>query len=224
MAWKYPKTRSRIAQPMDLDALNENFENVVQELQGNLNEHNWAANAFTDAEDYAQGAVLRVRQAVSEVVPMAAGVGPPVNIGSVVSGTPYQTQPDFEWGQVVLQTVRTDATVLWMMASFQHSVSSPAGTIRRSGIQYALRLDGTVLTETITGSGERATDTNGEGYDGDGTNMAFVIDAVIPVTAGPHQVELVARMTSGVALNLQYLSDDDYWMILNRELLIVEMY
>lgn len=224
MAWKYPKTRSRATQPMDLDALNENFEVVVQEMQGNLNEHNWAANAFTDAEDYALGAVIRVRQFAAEVVPMAAISPPPASTAAVVSGTPYRALPDFEWGQVITQTVQTDVSALWIMASFQHSVSDPAGSVQRSGIQYAIRLDGTVLTETITGSGERQTDVNGEGYDGDGTNMGFVVDAVVPVTAGPHQIELVARMASGVALNLQYLANDDYWMVHNRELLIVELY
>ena len=222
MAWKYPKHRTRDAQPMDLDALNTNFSLVVTEMQGNLNEHNWASGAFTDPEAYAKGAVIRVRQAYSEVIPMAPTTAPPANVGAVVSGTPYQVLDNYEWGSVVSQNVKTDATSLWIMASFQHSVSNASPTAR-NGVMYAIRIDGVVLVETITGGGERHTDAKGEGYDGDGTHMPFVIEAVIPVVAGPHRVELVARMATSVA-GTAALASGDYWMIHNRELLIMELY
>jgi hypothetical protein len=226
MAWKYPKHRTRDAQPMDLDALNTNFETVVQEMQGNLNEHNWASGAFTSPEAYAKGAVLRVRRTSNEVVPMAAyplpSSEPPANVADVISGTPYQVLPNYEWGAVMSQTVRTDATILWIMASFQHSVSDYAGTAR-NGVMYAIRLDGIVLTETITGSGERFTDAKGEGIDGDGTHMPFAIEAIVPVVAGPHTVELVARMAATVG-GSPSLIGGDYWMIHNREMITVEVY
>lgn len=222
MAWKYPKHRNRAAQPMDLDALNTNFETVVQEMQGNLNEHNWASGAFTSPEAYTKAAVLQIRQTYTEVIPMAPTVAPPANVGAVVSGTPYQVLDNYEWDDVVAQTVKTDATVLWIMASFQHSVSSVA-TTRRNGVMYALRLDGVVLVETITGGGERHTDAKGEGYDSDGTHMPITIEAVVPVVAGPHRIELVARMATSVA-GVGALGSGDYWMIHNRELLIMELY
>lgn len=223
MAWKYPKHRNRDAQPMDLDALNTNFELVVQEMQGRLNEHNWASGAFTSDEATTKGAVLRVKQSAEEVVPFVVTGTPPATAGAVVSGTPFVLSPNYEWDVIMTHVVKTDATNLWVMTSFQHSVSDVASTAR-TGIQYAIRLDGVVLTETITGSGERFTDPNGEGIDGDGTHMGFAIEALVPVVAGPHRIELVARMATSGASSAILVASSDYWMVHNREMITVEVY
>lgn len=223
MAWKYPKHRTRDTQPMDLDALNTNFETVVQEMQGNLNEHNWASGGFVSEYTTTMGAVLRVKRSSESVNVMTQFGTPPATKAAVISGTPYQVTPNYEWDVVMTHVVKTDATNLWIMASFQHSVSDVA-TTARTGIQYALRLDGTVLTETITGSGERSTDPNGEGIDGDGTHMPFAIEALIPAVAGPHRIELVARMAAAGFASGVFTSSGDYWMVHNREMITVELY
>jgi hypothetical protein len=205
-----------------MNVLNENFEAFIQETQGNLNEHNWAEEAFPDVEDYAPGACIRVRHSYEEVEPVLIG-GPwssPINIGTVVSGTAYQTLATFDWAPVMVETFVCDTTTLWINCSFQSSISSGTVNADRYGIQYGLRVDGVILAETVTGSGNRNTDRNGEGIDGDGTQMAFVLDALVPVIAGTHEVELVARMCLGQDMEKPV----QYWMVFNREMIILEMH
>lgn len=220
MAWKYPRYRNVDGEVMDLEAINENFETVVQEMQGQLNEHNWAYNAFTSPLDYTAGACLRTKQLSSEVTAMLPGAVAPGTIGMLVSGTAYKTLPVFDWDVVMSTTIRTSTATLWISASFQHAYS--ALVTSREGIQYALRVDGIEIVETITGTGNRANDQNGEGIDGRGTNMPFVLDAIVPVLAGQHTVQLVSRMCSGPSMAIS--ANDVYWMVLNRELFVVEMH
>lgn len=220
MAWKYPRYRSVDGEVMDLDAINENFETVVQEMQGQLNEHNWASNAFTSATDYTINSCLRTKQVVSQVAAMLPGAVAPGTIAALVSGTAYQTLPVFDWDVVMTTTIRTGTSNLWISASFQHAYSALA--TNRQGIQYALRVDGIEIVETITGTGNRANDQNGEGIDGRGTNMPFLLDAIFPVIAGQHTIQLVARMCSGPSMGIS--ANDVYWMVLNRELFVMEMH
>lgn len=222
MAWKYPRYRLSDSEPIDADAINENFEAYVQETQGNLNEHNWTTEAFPDVEDYESGACIRIRHSYEEVEPVLIG-GPyssPINIGTVVSGTAYQTLATFDWASVMAETFVCDTTTLWINVSFQSSISSGTVNADRYGIQYGIRVDGTIIAETVTGSGNRNTDYKGEGIDGDGTQMAFVLDALIPVIAGTHEVELVARMCLGQDMD----KPTQYWMVFNREMIILEMH
>lgn len=220
MAWKYPRYRNVDGEVMDLDAINENFETFVQEMQGQLNEHNWVGQAFISPSDYTIGACLRTKQTASLVQAMLPGAVAPGTIAMLVSGTAYQTVPVFDWDVVMTTTIRTNTATLWISASFQHAASLMATA--RQGIQYALRVDGIEIVETITGTGNRANDQNGEGIDGRGTNMPFVLDAIVPVIAGQHTVQLVARMCSGPSMAIS--ANDVYWMVLNRELLVVEMH
>lgn len=220
MAWKYPRYRNVAGEVMDLEAINENFETVVQEMQGQLNEHNWGYNAFTNPTDYTIGACLRTDQTTEEVEAMLPGTVAPGTIAALVSGTAYQTVPVFDWDVVMTTTIRTSTTTLWISASFQHAYSALATS--RQGIQYAIRVDGIEVVETITGTGNRANDQNGEGIDGRGTNMPFVLDAIFPVIAGQHTIQLVARMCSGPSMAIS--ANDVYWMVLNRELFVMEMH
>lgn len=222
MAWKYPRTRQRNGSPVDADAFNEDIESMLQDIQGNLNEHNWASGAFPAATDYTKSAAIRFGRQVEEVNPRLPLNPTPALLANVVSGNAVRTETNFQWVPVLSRTVRVDPSVLWMMASFQHSASIPADPSERTGIIYALRLDGIVLTETILGSGNRNNDPNGEGVDGIGTHMAFDLEAVVPVTGGSHTIELVARMAMGI--EMQTPAADDYWMIHNREIIVVEMW
>lgn len=219
MAWKYPKYNNTDGEPIDAEAINVNFEAFIRETQGNLNEHNWASGAFTDAEDYEIGACLRIDHSYDEVTPMAAQTAAPANIAAIVSGTAYQTIAVYDWDVVDSTQIICDTALLWVIASFQHSVSND---FTRYGVQYGLRLDGVVIAETVTGSGGRNTDSNGEGLDGDGTNMPLVLDAILPVLSGPHTIELVARMCTSATIALPPTAA--YWMVCNRELIVVEMH
>jgi len=207
---------------MKTETAHEKLKNLqtLQEMQGQLNEHNWAEQAFTSPSDYTIGACLRTKQSASSVEAMLPGTVAPGTLAAIVSGTPYQTVPVFDWDVVMTTTVRTTTATLWISASFQHATSLTATA--RDGIQYALRVDGIEIVETITGTGNRANDAAGEGIDGRGSNMPFVLDAIVPVFAGQHTVQLVARMCSGPSMSLS--SNSVYWMVLNRELLVVEMH
>jgi hypothetical protein len=222
MAWKYPRTRQRNGSPMDVEALNSDMEHMLQDMQGNLNEHNWKSGAFPATTDFTKGACLRVCTRYEQVNPRAALTESPQQTVDVVSGPVLKTETNFQWVSVMSRDVRVDASMLWMMASFQHSASLPSAASQRTGIIYALRLDGIVLTETLLGSGNRVNDSSGEGVDGIGTHMGFVLEAVVPVTSGLHRVELVVRMAMGV--EMQMPPADDYWMIHNREIIVMELW
>jgi hypothetical protein len=207
---------------MDVEALNSDMEHMLQDMQGNLNEHNWKSSAFSAVTDYTKGACIRVCSKYEQVNPRAPLTASPAQTVDVVSGPVLKTETNFQWVSVMERDVRVDASALWMMASFQHSASLPASASLRTGIIYALRLDGIILTETLLGSGNRVSDPHGEGVDGIGTHMGFVLEAVVPVTTGLHKVELVVRMAMGV--EMQMPPSDDYWMIHNREIIVMELW
>ena len=51
MSFVFPRNNERSGWALDLDALNENFQYVVSEIQGNLGEHNWKKDSFSNTDD-----------------------------------------------------------------------------------------------------------------------------------------------------------------------------
>ena len=133
-------------------------------------------------------------------------------------------------------TVSCRGGLLWIMVSFQHSSATDwlgfplpqlgpdgfplypfYGDIERlpiempaRGLEYAIRVDGAILPESILGSGESSVQDptvlryrvqNGEAYGSIrgstrgciGERLPCVTEALIPISPGLHTVELVAR-------------------------------
>ena len=230
MAWDFPRHRITNGDSADPDDLNMYVELLWGQAQF-LNEHNFATDAFVFGSDIEAQAVLRTDQVWEEVNPGIYSdppslVSAPFNVSLVASGDVLQSIADYGWRTIVSRTVTVDTCSLWIMFSFQQGVSDTAGgwgaTSRRGGVQYVIAIDGSPIVETITGSGERSLDVNGEGYGGTGANEAMVIDAVVPVLAGPHTISILWKQCR--QKDYEQPDPDDYFMVLSRELIIVELY
>lgn len=221
MAWRYPKWRDLDGYPVDIDSINEDFEATVEEMEGSLNEHNWAYQAVTSLDDVAPDALVQFKEKYQTVNP-TIGVGNPPARFLPTNG--FQVAANLDWCVIddMSTTVNTDTANLWIMASFQHQGSDPDAGSFRLGVQYGIRIDGTLLWETVVGGADRSNDLRGEGFGGSYGATPFVIDAILPVVSGQHLVEIVARTPRNE--NFDTLQTDDYWMVFNRELIIMELY
>jgi hypothetical protein len=208
---------------MDVESYNESFRPVVEELGGRLGENNWKAGAISSIDDCSAGYVLRVKHAYKEVNW--------TNLNSF--GTPEANPTDafkvnqlMEWQVVddLSVTFTTRGLLLWILASLQydgaellHSGSADYWSYLEFGIQFAIRVNGLVVEESIVGGLERANDVKGEGYCSDIAPVVF--DALVPVPPGGVTIEIVARMPKNTSLKT---SEDYYFEVFNRELIVIE--
>ena len=233
MAWDFPRHRITNGDSADPDDLNMYVELLWGQAQF-LNEHNFATDAFVFGSDIEAQAVLRTDQVWEEVNPGIYSDPPslvpaPSDVSMVASGDVLQSIADYGWRTIISRTVTVDTCSIWIMFSFQQGISVPGvggpnwpGVCSRGGVQYVIAIDGSPIVETITGSGERSLDVNGEGYGGTGANEAMVIDAIIPVLAGPHTISILWKQCR--QKDYEQPDTDDYFMVLSRELIIVELY
>jgi len=224
MAWRFPKWRELDGYPVDVDTLNESVEAFLEEMDGLLNEHNWANEAVTRLSDVAPDATVQMRSRSVEVSPSIGQGNPPwYTIPLPIGVTVVSSNLDWFVLDQMTTTVNTDNVNLWIMASFQQRGGIPLTTDSvRFGSQYGIRVDGYVIWETVIGGADRSNDLRGEGFGGNNSCFPVVIDAVLPVTSGTHLIEIVQRTIRNE--NFDTPSTDDFWMVFNRELIIVELY
>lgn len=235
MNWAFPHYRIVDGDTMNPDDLNLYYELIWGELQA-LTGFSFQVASLTVGTDIAESAAVRMvsyKEEVNHGIDITVPTPAPYESAMVVSGDVLVSVADFTWRVIESRTISTDTASLWIMFSFQQGISCAGGgtptnsneegilNSARAGVQYAISIDGSVISETITGSGERATDVNGEGYGGQGANEALVIDCVWPVVAGNHTIEVVWRMPRGK--DYEQPDADDYFMVLNRELIILEL-
>jgi hypothetical protein len=229
MAWRFPKWRELDGYPVDVDSLNESIEAYLEETDGLLNEHNWTNEAVTVLSNVAPDAITQMRS-LSVTVPSNLGQGSPSwDVTGPIPIAVFIASTNMDWFVIsgLSTTVTTGSVNLWVMASFQQTGTQPMFLPKpeesvRSGSQYGIRIDGYVIWETVVGGADRSNDTNGEGFGGNQASLPVVIDAVLPVTEGQHLIEIVERT---VRNNAFYTPNEyDYWLVLNRELIIVELY
>ena len=167
MSWKYPKHRIKPADVVEIDDLNRDFSTFSEELDGGLNEHNWAKDSFTRL-DCADDVSIECWKTYQRQDPWA-----PVNSSSEFS----------------------------LVRAFQHQQQSDS-----LFAQYALRVDGTIIPETITGSSALGSDMNQnpiilsttnnyDNYKILGSGIAdfarsISLDTMVPVGPGVHTVDL----------------------------------
>lgn len=216
MSWKYPEHPIKPNDVVEIDDLNRNLGEFAQELDGGLNEHNWKKNSFnrTNCTADVSMQVFGTRTGVNNV-----------NNPETAIGDWYRVRTSEGWFPIESGAARAistnrlsiDATtpscVLWIMGTFQHHQKfAPSKGVA----QYAIRVDGTVIPESITGGASTQTDASHylptnikntpQGYStlgfnavvpGAGINQfwrSVSLDTMVPVTAGTHTVEIVARM------------------------------
>ena len=143
MAIVFPKKAVEAETPMDLNEMNANFQEVVQEAQGNLGEHNWKEDAFTSVAEVSEGAVLRCYKSDQHVnwFDSARNASklqkhPPLGTGLSAASLPsnaFKISNNHEWQTIRSEgssadpmeiTVTTDNSLLWIVFSCQMDFGS----------------------------------------------------------------------------------------------------
>ena len=223
MAIVIPKYAFASGQPMDKDQINENFETVVEEIQGALGEHNWKEDAFSSITTVDEESLLHVYKTDTAIDHGMDATTYPTSSPSAS----FRVSNNHEWvviGEVdgsdpMEITITTGNSVLWAMFSFQQEPTR-GGSVKLPGCTYAITIDGAIIPETIIGTVDRSNDRKGESVAM--TNTGFTIDCVIPVAPGSHTIAAVARMVSDEDYN-NFDSTTDFYEVFNRELIIIEM-
>lgn len=207
MSWKFPRNRIQSNEPTTPEKINENFFEIVHE-SGNLNEHNFQANAISDRTVLAATAGYVVKHSYKVVNPgiVDGSAGADNTTSGALNDIIGSTNT---WVAIadMSATIQTEDSILWIMGSAQY--------MNACKVAIAVSVDGYVLPETILGG---VTQDNDPGGFGMRTSWApYTVDAVIPVSSGEHTIEIVARFK-------EYSVDSaNCSTVQNRELIIVEL-
>jgi len=243
MSFVFPRNCEKNSWPLDLEALNENFQDVVSEVQGNLGEHNWKQDAFTNLAD------MEISESESPIVCQStfnwgsaldtkSHLDPPEVFlsGTTVALNQWKVPNTYDWAVVgsdvitgntpvnaMSKTVTTRSGLLWIMASFQQHgqwTTWAAEPNEMPGVQYGISIDGSIIHETIPGAMDTGNDRAGSAIGV--RRFPIVIDALYPITPGQHKIELKARLGQG-RVETSYDPDDDFYQIDAYQLIIIEL-
>jgi len=227
--WYFPKTIFVANDAADPTVLTQTFVEVEDALWA-LDAHNFTKHAVVDRADMTEGAGATLR---SDYVDCDLGMvyhtpGPGVDPPRTIAGIPegIRSYGDSSWREVATRYVETTTCSLYILFSWQQLISKPAGmthlldTTKRRGVQYAIRVNGVILNETIMGASNAQNDQKGEGFGGEGMCQPFLIDVTCPVQAGQQMISLIWRQTKGDDFSV--MADDDYYMIGSREFFVLE--
>jgi len=236
-----PKKGFTADTPIDVNDMNENVEVFVQEIQGSLGEHNWAANAF-NSENLEDGAIIRAYEAresvnwytglASKLERDSSGFVP----GGGMPADGHKVSTRYEWETITDMSIVFTAgnSILWITFSCQIDFSSTENSTASGtavvtygtgkdlpGLQVGIFIDGELVSETVTGAMDRSNDTRGEGHHF--RRDPTVIDCVVPIAPGQHVVSARARMARHTDADKSYDSDTDFYAVFNRQLYFLEM-
>jgi len=205
MSHRFPRFRIHNSEAVDVDDFNRALLPFAEEATGKINEHNVASQATAGSPiqrtDVNQNAGYRWRHAQH------------INDGMTsTTGTPFEIVRGPYWRTVTGATLTWvgPAARFWILASWQlHplNVSTPLG----NGPMFAIRVNGTVIDESIVGSVEFANDPLGGLLWG---AWPHAVDTLVSLPEGQNTIELVVRTlqtSSGIR--------DVVW---NRELIILQ--
>lgn len=196
MSWKFPKHPVKNNRVPDADAMNENFLSPGQELVGKLNEHNFRANTF---------AATQIHPSAAFVYHTASGINNyiPYNMGPSTYNSNDDTHSNFlffaetsDWVELSdsVLTFSSPACTAYIHASAQVYTDRTASivSISRPQPQLAIKIDGAVIPETITGG----TEPDQDRYLGAFARAAAfpaVTTITIPLPSGAHRISIVLR-------------------------------
>tara|TARA_R100001082_G_scaffold38693_2_gene20391 strand:+ start:3619 stop:4296 length:678 start_codon:yes stop_codon:yes gene_type:complete len=223
MSWKYPEQPVKSGDVVEIDDINRTFTRFAEELDGGLNEHNWKKDTFI-RQDCAEDVSMEVwstSQAQNREIWPADYQQEWFRVRSGQDWSPVKSE-----SHTASITATTKSGTLWVMGSLQHIQGSSNAAV----VQYALRVDGAVIPESITGAGTTLSDATHAVFSvvnkfsyvihGSGINQrarAVCLDTMVDVKPGTHTVELVARMISKTN------SNDAYFWVGSRELIVISM-
>ena len=258
MSWRFKLYDIEPDHVVSIEPINENFQPFVEELSGGLNEHNFSASAFTLA-NFADDAALRLHQSI----PTMADLGPTAGYGNPDAAGWVAIQAQDGWQAFGADGLRLEFTgrggPAYLCASFNiHCGTNSTAYLslpkfRQMGFGYlvALRVNGSVLNETILGSGDLSQDDfRSDEFSADanspdrnsrdpiadkpqgggglaGARLPVVVDAVIDMLPGVNLVEVVVMNIRGSMQRAAPLAGETYTAELTyvgqRELFVQEM-
>lgn len=208
MSWKFPKHPIKDRRVPDADEMNENLLASGQELVGRLNEHNFKANTFSQSNVSTRAAFVWHTASSTgnnrNFVPTT--FGPSTYNANDDTKTHFLIFAETQSWQEVSESVLTfssSSCIAQIHASAQIWVDGGPKLTYGSGFrgaglqppcqpQMAIKVDGVVIPETITGGVESAQDT----YLGARPNQFCVpalTSVVFPLSPGPHRIAIVVR-------------------------------
>jgi hypothetical protein len=228
MAWKFAPFVVATDYVADIDTVNENFLAVIGEVTGALNEHNFDRIGFDDRTLWDESIALKVTHVKSDF----STTTPNSDAVDITVGW-HPIHEDFD------ATVTTKCRKLWIIASFQCNIAAQYGAL------LGIDLDGTVLGESIIGSGDHSNDQmddygfvsgggagaygftfgstpgvframDSAGYVSTLTGAPFVLDAVVDVTPGTHVIK--------PSICILKADDGDSVTLKDYDLVVIEMW
>lgn len=222
MSTIYPERAIQSGEPLDADAVSNVLQKFADEIDGNLGEMNWAANALTSTTaDLETDAVLRVYDASTAVNWTSENA----YYEPAAAPTNYIRVPiSSSWNAIITATLKTCRGGTYRVV---FSAQQDAGELsndadywsKLAGCAYAVRVDGTIYEESTVGGCERSNDPKGEALYWD---VACVdIELCVPLAPGQHVIEIVARMARADSDTTSW-DADTYYEVFNRSFYIVE--
>ena len=142
MSEVYPKFNIKAGTPIDSDRMNENFREVVQEINGNLSENNFAAQSI-ESDRIAAGALMRFHKFYEPgaIACQRSDVTVPLGTQPYEVGQLPNTAPNFSttrggcvniplnnsWITIAQKNITARSGIVWVMASWQQTYNMPNG-------------------------------------------------------------------------------------------------
>jgi|GEM_PF-5189698 len=206
MTQRLPKFRPRNSEVVDVDDYNRALLPFAEEASGKLGEHNFAdqttAGNAIQRGDVGQNAGFRWRQTEHTQDQLTGTTGTRFEI----IRAPY-------WRTVTSATVSWTgpAGKFWIIASWQ-LFPQTINLVPGNGPMFAIRVNGTVIPESIVGTAEMDNDPLGGLLWG---CWPHAVDTIVDIPEGENTVELVVRTMRD---NTSGIRD----IVANRELIILQ--
>jgi hypothetical protein len=269
MSYIFPRRLLRAKDVLDPIELTLDLSPAAERLSGRLNAHNFSTDLTTLAS--VDPEAFYALKYYSEIVTFIYAAAPPTH-GYPDNGdnvNAYQVQNNFEWqtitnssGDSPSVSLTTGSSVLWVNAYAQylwHGFDPRYGALIPYGqhafksqtdpanVQFAIRLDGNIVPETITGMDEviyrasiplkptaqRSSTSPLPGpHDLRGMQISALgppclpirVTACLPVQAGDHTVEIVVRRVPTIYdTETKNYKDKDYVYVYGRQIFVADL-
>lgn len=226
MTWTHPHLGMLDYSPLDYSDMNAAMRGIAT-VGGALDYHNFSRSGIDDRESLEADVAFTWAVAAQEA-DLDFDHGGPL-LSDYVALDVHVTALQGFWVPIadMTVTVRTKACMLWATFTGQHDndddgYDSGANASSTSyGAMYAIEVDGTIISESIIGSGELSNEvydtSSGAGFTTPavwGSQVAVLTECMVPVPAGVHVIRAMTYMPA--ASSSQKLN-----FVSNRELIVL---
>lgn len=226
--WTLPRKRHSAGYVLDLVEFNANMTQFANEVDGGLNEHNFATGAI-DRFFGAAGTLYDEDIGISIHFLKPNVLDPHLAVANLIT-LPHSTS----WNPVagVLKTFVSHGGTALVLIPFQ--ITCPAPAAMQSGLNFAIGFDGAVQMQSLLGSGDLSNDFKdpGEGVTVAGSQVSFdygtspsvravqmklMVSGLIRIPPGRHTIQLYSR-------NLFTVSGTPSQYLSQHEIIVIEGY